>query len=1259
MAGEWQDVPGQQPAFPGSKFAGDPTGEIEAIADPAKREEARSAFIASQAAPAAPTPAAGAATPVPTGAVVAGAAPTSETPVAGPAEEAGWSDVPGATEPAPPGFFGRAAKTVLEAGKAAVQHPLQVLPGAAEAIAGGVGGVAGAAVGGVAGLARGAFEAATGGRFQEGFQRAKGAVEEAFSKIPLGPETEVGKKLTDVLGLIPGAIHAAGETVFEKATPMFAGTPFEQTGAALAAAGTEGLATLLTLKPSIASKTLNWAYKATKNPNAPAVKQAFDDLVRTDPEKATDLKDHVDDPALKKELDRRIKEITVGEKKQVTEIFKRAKVAGVSGEATVQNIFDRAKAEGLRKEQADTAAGVPGVVPAELVRGAGEIRAAAAAAHAAESYELAPPAPREGPGYSDWLRAIRKPGFERTALDKLTIRRYEQGLKAMPERGQDIVYFHAGIPVTRADLARAFSLGRELLRKAPIYATIEREVRTSVDQAIRNIAPEALGPQAKTAAAVIGKNMAVRMQRDSSEYTKSLPRREFWNTIPDTARENFIDRFEQGERFADPTVQRAAEGYRQWNESIASRDASLGLKYEPRDNYLYHTFADSEGVARFFQQRFGPKWNDPRFIKERGFELYKQARAAGFEPRYTNPEDIMLARQHASDVAEMQIQSLNDLETWGLAERVQKGVPQPIESVQWRSPNGTRYWVHGQAAQILQNAFNTKSLWTMPGVLGSGFRGAMWMKNAIVPIKLAVSLFHPLHVQTIDNATAMVRASKELLSGTMSPQRWIAEMGKATVYTGILSNPKTGYRVLNVWRGRIPEEQLTATDRLSLQFLTEGGMVPEMSAQYKNRSVEAFRDALQRRSLTTVFHVPGAMIQAMQKPVFEVWIPSLKAASYLKDVQTALRTDPSLLQDTPRRLEAFRRLSKSVENRYGEMAYNQLFWNRWIKDLGVASTLSMGWNLGFLREYGGALGDIAKATARPVKETAARGGLDRPLFVGFYTAQALAYGGLMTYFFTGQPPTALLDYIFPKTGDKQPDGADKRVNTMFYTREFASIYKHMENEGVVSGLGRLAANKATPLLDMAHTFLSNVNYLGQEISDPNAPAHVRLQQKLAYEFKDMLPISLQTIQKGGGTAKDVALGIAGFSPAPRYVTETAVEGEIKSLYRKYNPRVTPFEKLEYGKDVGKLREAWQARDAEKYSEALLKIKQDYKLTSQQIALLKRNIKTDPTVRMFGQLPAKDQARLLRSMDEDTRRKYLRRAKKHVRVEVMQEESAAK
>lgn len=819
-----------------------------------------------------------------------------------------------------------------------------------------------------------------------------------------------------------------------------------------------------------------------------------------------------------------------------------------------------------------------------------------------------------------------------------------------------VLFTDNGKPVQKSTIQGAFTLGAEAMRKIPGVQIVEGKLKEYYEQAIRTVNPEALGPEAKVGAAVLAKNIAEQMQKDAMYLHRSEARRGFWNHRAAEAAE-FIRGFEKGEKFEDPLMNKAAEGYRNWNKEIAAKEEKLGLEYEAVDNYLYHLFEDSQAVADFFLQRFGPKWNNPKFIKDRSFDLYEQAIEAGHKPKFTNPEDIMLARQHASDVAEMRIQSLRDLETYGMAKKItdkDKARPEDFPSTEWRSPTGEKYWVHNNASAVLHNAFNTKSLWNMRGIGGDAFRGAMALKNTIVPIKLAFSLFHPLHVLTIDNATGMVRASKELLSGKLNPAQWMAQMGQAAIYKGIIDNPRSGNRILKAYQGKIKDADITAVDRQALQYMAEGGMIPEMSSQYKTGAIKNFKDAVQKRSATALFHAPLAAINLLQKPMFEIWIPSLKIASYLKDVQTALKTAPELIEKPMERQLAFRRIAKSIDNRYGEMAYNTLFWNRWVKDLAVANTLSLGWQMGFIREYGGGMLDLGQFAKGGMTQKVKTGMLDRPLFVTFYTAQALAYGGLMTWALSGQTPTSLLDYIYPKNGEKNKDDSDQRVSTMFYPREFMAIYKHMENEGVVSGLGHLAASKASGVVGLANEWASGVNAFGQEIADPDAPMYKQMEQKLAYTLSDLTPISIGAIQEQASEnpLKTGVMNVAGFSPAPKYITESPTQGEIKRLYLKYYaPKQTPFEKARYSEESRKLRRLYDSNEIEDYSDLLDKVRDKYELTAKDEMRLQQSIMrdTDPSLSMFKRLTWQQQKKVLDKMSEDERDIYLPLAnKEHLR-----------
>jgi hypothetical protein len=780
------------------------------------------------------------------------------------------------------------------------------------------------------------------------------------------------------------------------------------------------------------------------------------------------------------------------------------------------------------------------------------------------------------------------------------------------------------------------------------------------DQAIKTFAPEALGPEAKTAGATIAKNIAKQMQSDSAHSHQAAARRSWWIKHPDMIR-GFIEKAEKGERLKNPFMEKGRREYERQNKAIYLQDKAAGFTYDEREHYMAHIFEDGQKAIDVIRAKYGKKWGDPAFIKDRMWDMYEEAIKAGVRPKFTNPEDIMLARWHASDIARMRVDSLREMENFGVAKLMTKEDHAPPEypATQWRSPNGDWYWVHNDAYSVMSNAFDSKSLWELKGLGGDVFRGAMGLKNRIVPIKLALSLFHPLHVATIDNATAMVRASKELLSGESNPIKWAGQMVSAALYGGksgipfsaLYDNPHQGSRVLKLWQGKLKDHQVTDADRQALTYLFEGGLIPEMSAQFRTNSKRLFKDALDKQSAVVVFHAPFAALEATQGLMFDKWIPSLKIASYLKDVEAALKVDPSLIEDQNRRQQAFRRIAKSVDNRYGEMAYNTLFWNKMVKDLFVVNTLSLGWNLGFIREYGGGALDIGQFTRQGGKLQAIKEGkLDRPMFVLFYSAQALMYAGLMTWAFSGKPPQQPIDYIYPQTGGNDKDGKPNRANTMFYPREFYAVAKHIQAKGWFSGLSEAVLNKVAPMIGMARDGATGVNSMHQQIRDPNVSEFKQVEQTLVALWGEGKPISMMSAERGPGGAKGKILAYSGFGPAPKYATDTPTEGRIKALYDKtYAQQETPYMQAEKSKEAKAAKEAYMSGDA-KYNDLMEAMKEkfdpddkDPKFESKMTRAWNKEEGGEtapPAAKLFQRMIWQDQQRLLDEMTEEEREVYL-------------------
>lgn len=792
-------------------------------------------------------------------------------------------------------------------------------------------------------------------------------------------------------------------------------------------------------------------------------------------------------------------------------------------------------------------------------------------------------------------------------------------------------------------------------------AAAEKKLGGWATDVLKVLNPEAIGDRSRAAGAIVAKAIADRVRSTTAFTRNSATRRLWWESHKDSVT-GFITRFEKGDQFLDdPEQARIAERYRQWNGQIFIQDVSNAIAYDPRDNYLYHSFEDSDEVEKWADQKWGRKWGDPGFMKERQFSMYQEAIDAGFKPRFDNPEDLMLARQHASDIAASKVQALEELQRFGLAVKKPKGVVNfkaAFGGQPRRSPNGDNFMVHNDAAQIMFNAFDSKSLWAMRNVAGDAFRSMMAVKNRIIPLRLGFSLFHALHVTHIANADMLAMTSKGVLSGKIGVVRAGLEFAQAApLIVNAWKNARAGAGIVEAWMGKIKDEDLSDADRQNLTYMSEGGFIPTMDhhwntgaiAQFKKGIAQAKGGMVGKGGAKALWHAPWALMEGLQAPLFQQWIPNLKAASFIKGASEAMRDDPTLADNALKRRMAFRRISQSVDNRYGEMNYETLLWQKWAKDLAVLNTLSLGWQLGFIREYGGGALDLGQFAVRGDRMQAIREGkLDRALFASTYTMTALGYGGLLTWAMTGSPPDSLTDYILPRTGGKAQDGSPARVNTMFYTREFASIYKHVQAKGLREGMTELVESKASGVIGLFSELAKGVNSFGQEIRDPAAPGYQQIEQSLAYVMSDMEPIAFKN---AGDTPGSTAMSVAGFTPAPAFMTDSKTVGRIKNSYDKFvQPQEKPYDRLVRSSDFQKLKKDFAA--GKPIGKQLDQMSEGENLSGkEQRAMIKDlNDQGPPALWMFKRLPWEQQKIILDTMEPNERAQYLPHSnKQHLRM----------
>jgi hypothetical protein len=259
-------------------------------------------------------------------------------------------------------------------------------------------------------------------------------------------------------------------------------------------------------------------------------------------------------------------------------------------------------------------------------------------------------------------------------------------------------------------------------------------------------------------------------------------------------------------------------------------------------------------------------------------------------------------------------------------------------------------------------------------------------------------------------------------------------------------------------------------------------------------------------------------------------VPAQKVGSYLN----LARWEASRLGDATheQRVYTLGRAWDSIDNRMGQLVYDNLFWNRIVKDLGMASVRSLGWNIGTVREIGGALTDIATMHKR------FKGGeLTDPVLTNkmAYTAGLVmtvgTLGAVSQYLMTGEGPKETMDYFYPKTGHQDVDGTMERLSFPSYIKDIASV----RYQGVI----RTAQHKVHPMLTLLYELLNNRDWRDRAIRDTRDPLLDQGLDAAKYVFRQFVPMGIADYMrnvKAGDPGVQSLRSFVGVTRAPKYIT---------------------------------------------------------------------------------------------------------------------------
>jgi hypothetical protein len=512
--------------------------------------------------------------------------------------------------------------------------------------------------------------------------------------------------------------------------------------------------------------------------------------------------------------------------------------------------------------------------------------------------------------------------------------------------------------------------------------------------------------------------------------------------------------------------------------------------------------------------------SEPVELAAKSFEIYVQARERMKEelPQLYKITDDFI-KSHP------QIEKLADIKGGIQYERVE--TEKPVSGLVKLG----EYYAPSEVATVANNYLS-------PGLRGKAlFRSYLAMGNTLNQFQLGLSFFHA-GFTSVDTAISKVSLGLEYgFEG--KPGEAFKNIVKAPAAP--ISTIIEGSKIHNEWVR--PGTQGGDYARI-VDALQKGGARAKMDEFYRTNVTkqmkQAFGEGTFKGFAGGVIKAPFAAIEQAARPVMEYVVPRQKLGVAAELLRKELAKLPEDASDAVVRQTAAK-VWDSVDNRMGQMVYDNMFWNKTAKDLAMASVRSVGWNLGTLREIGGGAIDTAmflKDTVTPKQkaEFTHRMGyaIAMPIVAGII-------GATYQYLLTGEGPTETKDYFFPKTGDKDAQGRDVRMSLPTYMKDIYH-YRH-DPVGTIEG-------KVHPLIGLTVQMLNNKDYYNRPIVNADDPLIQKMMDEATYFVKQVTPIGIKNIITGVAKKESLTeqVGSAvGITRAPSFVGETSAENLAAKL----------------------------------------------------------------------------------------------------------------
>ena len=523
-----------------------------------------------------------------------------------------------------------------------------------------------------------------------------------------------------------------------------------------------------------------------------------------------------------------------------------------------------------------------------------------------------------------------------------------------------------------------------------------------------------------------------------------------------------------------------------------------------------------------------------------------------------------------------------------------------------------RYWVPEPVGNILNKHLS-------PGLRGKPwFDIARYSGNILNQAQLGLSFFHGTFTAITSIESQFTLAFEQASRGQILKGLKTFALAHTVIHP-IIRGFQKGIPLRTAYK-KTDQALTDPVMREMVEALTHAGGRVGMDSIYHNSAIASFMDSLRKTgelkggkkivpALGVAVKSLPAALEGAARPLMAHLVPVLKLGAFYDLARLEMETLPP---DASTELvrETLWKAWDSIDNRFGLVVYDNIFWNRTMKDISFLLVRALGWTRGTIKEIGGGIVD---ATVTPVRVARGEHWLTHRMayILGLVYSTGLI-GSIIMYFMTGKLPEEPRDALYPKIGGKNPDGTDRRIKLPTYLAEAHAYY----DEPL-----QTAKNKTHPLIRYVGDMLENKDFYNTEIRHTDDPIADQLKDSFAFALKQFEPLSFRNYRRKKDEGESTPSAISSFfgvMPAPARGRKTAAMRKMTDYIVAKIPQGTRTkEQFELSKWRRNL--VVRAKGGEDISGELKDALKSGKLTNQQVGFINRAIKGDPMLLSFNRL----------------------------------------